>query len=143
VLTSASPQPTVPPWFAETVLSAGYLRQLDLLEALKQQVRLVRGRFGRYEVIGLVAVLVGEALSGERTLQAAYERLAAFATPFMAHFERRGLPQRATWSRFLSAVDPACLEAVRAVYFLMHRGLPSRVTTKRSVVSDRCPQSRR
>jgi hypothetical protein len=98
------------------VLIAGYLREHGLLEALKQQVRLVRGRFGCYEVIDFVAVLMGYALSGERTLQAYYDRLAAFALPFMALFERRDLPHRATLSRFLSAVDTSCLEALRALF---------------------------
>ncbi len=115
VQTSEQPQPSVPPWFAETVLIAGYLRAHGLLAALTQQVRLVRGRFGRYEAIDFVAVLVGYALSGERTLQAYYERLSAFATPFMALFERQALPHRATLSRFLAAVDGPCLEALRAL----------------------------
>jgi len=63
-----------------------------------------------------VAVLVGYALSGERTLQAYYDRLAAFATPFMALFERHELPHRATLSRFLAAVDRSCPEALRALF---------------------------
>ncbi len=66
VQTSASPHLSVPPWFAETVLIAGYLREQGILDALNQQVRLVRGRFGRYEVIDFLAVLVGYVLSGER-----------------------------------------------------------------------------
>lgn len=116
VQTSEQPQPSVPSWFAETILIAGYLRAHGLLAELNQQVHLVRGRFGRYEVIDFVAVLVGYALSGERTLQAYYDRLSAFATPFMALFERQELPHRATLSRFLAAVDGSCLEALRALF---------------------------
>jgi hypothetical protein len=75
----------------------------------------VRGRLGRYEVSDFLAVLVGYALSGERTVHAYYDRLTTFATPFMALFERRELPHRATLSRFLAAVDTSCLQAWRTL----------------------------
>src|SRR5215470_19788205 len=116
VQTSEAPQPAVPPWFAETILLAQYLRAHGLLEAMATQVRLVRGRFGRYEVIDFLALLFGYAISGERTLQAYFERLAPFAAPFMALFERGALPHRATLSRFLAAVDGPCVEALRALF---------------------------
>jgi len=47
-------------------------------------VRFARWRFGRYEVVDVLVVLFGYALSGERTLEAFYERLGPFAGPFMA-----------------------------------------------------------
>ena len=46
-----------------------------------------------YEVIDFLAVLFGYAISGERTLEAFYERLQPFAVPFMALFERDQLPR--------------------------------------------------
>jgi hypothetical protein len=116
VQTSESPQPAVPPWFAETILLAQYLRTHGLLDAMTRQVRLVRGRFGRYEVIDFLALLFGYAISGERTLQAYCERLAPFAAPYMALFERGALPHRATLSRFLAAVDGPCVEALRTLF---------------------------
>jgi hypothetical protein len=116
VQTSEQPQPSVPSWFAETMLVAQYLRSHGLLQAITRQVQLVRGRFGRYEVVDFLALLFGYAMSGERTLQAYFERLSPFAAPFMAVFEREALPHRATLSRFLSAVDGPCLEAVRALF---------------------------
>jgi hypothetical protein len=114
--TTAAPQPSVPPWFAEIVLIAGHLRNRGLLEALSTQVRMVRGRFGRYEVIDFLAVLFGYAVSGDRTLQTFFDRLHPFANPFMALFEREILPHRSTLSRFLAAVDDSCLQALRAVF---------------------------
>jgi hypothetical protein len=116
VQTSEPPQPAVPPWFAETILMAQYLRAHGLLKAMATEVRLVRGRFGQYEVLDFLVLLFGYAISGERTLQAYFERLAPFAAPFMALFERGTLPHRATLSRFLSAVDGPCLEALRALF---------------------------
>jgi hypothetical protein len=117
VQTSATPQPAVPPWFAETILLAQYLRAHGLLEAMTRQVRLVlvRGRFGQYEVLDFLALLFGYAISGERTLQAYFERLNPFAAPFMAVFERGALPHRATLSRFLAAVDGPGVDALRAL----------------------------
>jgi hypothetical protein len=47
--TTSAPQPSIPPWCAEIVLIAGYLRAHALLEAFGAQVRLVRARFGRYD----------------------------------------------------------------------------------------------
>jgi hypothetical protein len=114
--TTPAPQPSIPPWFADTVLIAGYLRGHGLLGALSNQVRLVRKRFGQYEVLDFVALLFGYAISGERTLQAFFDRFQPFAIPFMALFERGTLPHRSTLSRFLAAVDTSCLEALRSLF---------------------------
>jgi hypothetical protein len=59
-------------------------------------VRLVRGRFGSYEPIDFLGLLVGYAISGERTLANFFERIAPFETAFMALFGRRCLPHRAS-----------------------------------------------
>ena len=67
VHTSPVDSPSVPPWFAEVVIMAQHLATKGLLDAFAQQVRLVRGRFGRYEPIDFLALLVGYAISGERT----------------------------------------------------------------------------
>src|SRR5271166_2338192 len=109
------PQPSIPPWFAEVVLMASHLRGHGVLDVLNAQVRLVRGRFGRYEVVDFLALLFGYAISGERTLQAFFDRLQPFAEPFMALFEREIVPHRSTLSRFLAAVDTSCLQSLRAV----------------------------
>jgi len=114
--TTPTPQPSLPPWFAEIVLIAGHLRSHGLLDALSAQVRPVRGRFGRYEALDFLALLFGYAISGERTLQAFFDRLHPFAGPFMALFERGTLPHRSTLSRFLAAVDSSCLQALRTAF---------------------------
>jgi hypothetical protein len=62
-----------------------------------------------------VALLLGYALSGERTLHAFFDRLRPFADLFMALFERETMPHRASLSRFLGAVDTLCLEALRSL----------------------------
>lgn len=113
--TTPAPQPSLPPWFAEIVLIAGYLRSHGHLDVLSNQVHLVRKRFGHYEVMDFLALLFGYAISGERTLQAFFDRLQPFAEPFMALFARGALPHRSTLSRFLAAIDSSCLEALRAV----------------------------
>jgi hypothetical protein len=55
------------------------------------------------------------AISGEPTLEAFYERLQSFAVPFMALFERDRLPARSTLSRFLAALTPEPVEALRTL----------------------------
>ena len=109
-------RPSVPAWFAELVIVARHLAKKELLKAFAHQVRLLRGRFGRYEPIDFLALLIGYAISGERTLADFFERVAPFETAFMALFERANLPHRSSLSRFLADVDRPCLEAFRTLF---------------------------
>jgi len=68
------------------------------------------------QLIDFLAVLFGYAISGERTLEAFYERLAPFAEPFMALFNREQLPSRSALSRYLSSFPPVAVEALRALF---------------------------
>lgn len=86
-----------------------------MLAARAAQVHLVRRRFGHDEVIDFVAVLFGSAISGERTLEAFYERLQPFASMFLALFDRDRLPARSTLSRCLAALTPEPVEALRTL----------------------------
>jgi hypothetical protein len=108
--------PTIPSWFAEVVVLARHFTQQGYLAAISEQVRLARGRAGTFEVLDFVVILLGYAVSGERTLHAFFERLAPFALPFMALFGRNRLPVPSTLSRFLAAVDRPCLEALRQLF---------------------------
>jgi hypothetical protein len=114
--TTAEERLSVPAWFAEVVIVASHLTQKGLLEAFAQQIHLVRGRFGDYEPIDFLAVLIGYALSGERTLADFFERVAPFGTAFMALFGRSALPHRSSLSRFLADVDRPCLEVFRTLF---------------------------
>src|SRR5436190_16441876 len=114
----ASPHavPSVPNWFGEATLIARHLQRQKVLATIEEQVRFARRRFGRYEVLDFVAVLLGYAISGERTLEAFYERLAPWADTFMALFGRERLPARSTLSRFLAALSPEPVEALRTLF---------------------------
>src|SRR6266852_3281034 len=116
IQTSSESVPSTPSWFGEVTLLARYLRKHDVLTKLNERVRFARRRFGRYEVIDFLAVLFGYAISGERTLEAFYERLQPFAGPFMALFERNQLPAHSTLSRFLAALTEAPVEALRTLF---------------------------
>src|SRR5438270_3374508 len=116
VQTTSENRFSVPAWFAEVVIIAGYLEKKGQLEAFAHLVRLVRGRFGTYEPIDFLALLIGYAISGERTLADFFERVEPFEAAFMALFGRRCLPHRATLSRFLADVDRPCLEAFRTLF---------------------------
>ncbi len=116
VHTSPVDRPSVPPWFAEVVIMGQHLATNGLLEAFAHQVRLVRKRFGTYEPIDFLALLIGYAISGEQTLVDFFERVEPFETAFMALFGRSSLPHRSSLSRFLAAVDRPCLEAFRTLF---------------------------
>jgi hypothetical protein len=79
------------------------------------------------QLIDFLVVLFGYAISGERTLEAFYERLQPFAVPFMALFERDRLPARSTLSRFLAALTAEPIEALRTLFLddLLSRPLPT------------------
>jgi hypothetical protein len=116
IQTSPQSVPSVPSWFGEVTIVAHSLRHLGVLETIAEHVRFARCRFGHYELIDFVAVLIGYTLSGEPTLQTFYERLEPFASPFMALFGRNQLPHRSTLSRFLSALDQPAVEALRTLF---------------------------
>ncbi len=113
---SAHSAPSTPCWFGEVTLIAHFLTRQGVLAATEKQVRFARRRFGRYEVIDFLAVLVGYAISGERTLEAFYEQLLPWASAFMVLFGRERLPARSTLSRFLASLDQAAVEALRALF---------------------------
>ncbi len=116
IQTSAESVPSTPAWFGEVVLMVAHLRKQGTLSKISERVRFARRRFGHYEVIDFLAVLFGYAISGERTLEAFYERLQPFAVPFMALFRRDRLPARSTLSRFLAALTEEPVEALRTLF---------------------------
>jgi len=117
IQTFSATTPSPPPWFGEVALLIPYLRKQGVLDAIDSQVRFARRRFGHYEVIDFLAVLFGYAISGERTLEAFYERLHPWAYAFMALFGRDRLPARSTLSRFLAALTAEPVEALRRLFF--------------------------
>src|SRR2546421_4454349 len=108
--------PSTPCWFGEVVLLSQALRRSGTLTKMAERIHFARRRFGHYEVIDFLAVLFGYAVSGEKTLETFYERVHPFAQPFMALFGRERLPARSTLSRFLAALTPEAVEALRALF---------------------------
>ncbi|GAC1377489.1 MAG: hypothetical protein NVSMB44_46820 [Ktedonobacteraceae bacterium] len=116
IQTSSESVLSTPSWFGEIVVIAAHLRKQGILTKISEQVHFARRRFGRYDVIDFLAVLFGYAISGERTLEAFYERLQPFAVPFMALFDRDQLPSRSALSRFLAALSEAPVDALRTLF---------------------------
>jgi hypothetical protein len=121
IQTDATPIVSVPAWFGEVALIAHTLTRQGLLSQMSERVRFTRKRFGKFEVIDFLVMLMGYAISGEPTLQAYYERLQPFASEFMALLGRSKLPHRATLSRFLSVLDEPFVEALRSMF--LHNAL--------------------
>jgi hypothetical protein len=95
---------------------AHYLRHQGVLSGISERVRFARSRFGHYDLIDFAVVLLGYAISGERTLEAFYERLQPFANAFMALFKQDRLPHRSTLSRFLAALNQTAVESLRTLF---------------------------
>jgi len=104
-------RPSNPPWFAEVAIVAQVFLTSGVLKNIEEQVRFARARFGIYELVDFIAVLIGYAVSAEPSLQAFYERLQPFAEAFMALFGRKHLPHR-----YLAALDQPTVEALRALF---------------------------
>jgi hypothetical protein len=109
-------KPAMPSWMGEVAAFAHILTHKGILTAIQEQVQFARARFGIYDLIDFVAVLIGYILSGEPTLLAYNARLTPFAEPFMALFGRNHLPHRSTLSRFLAALDQPTVEALRTLF---------------------------
>ena len=108
--------PSTPSWMGEVAAVAQVLTHVGLLNAIQDHVQFARARFGAYDTIDFVVVLIGYALSGEPTLLAFYERLLPFSETFMALFGRSHLPSRSALSRFLAALDQTTVEALRTQF---------------------------
>src|SRR5438876_157306 len=109
-------RPSVPAWFGEVAMVAQVLNHSGVLKRIEEEVRFARARFGIYELIDFVAVLIGYAISNEATLQTFYERVLPFASAFMGLFGRENLPHRSTLSRYLAALDQPAVEALRVQF---------------------------
>ena len=110
----------------EVAAVAHILTQTGIISAIEEQVQFARARFGTYDTIDFVIVLLSYALSGEPTLKAFYERLAPFRDDVAALFHRHHLPSRSALSRFLAALDEEAVEALRAQFLsdLLERATP-------------------
>ncbi len=108
--------PSTPSWLGEAAIVAHVFAQFELLEAIAERVRFARARFGSYDLIDFVVVLLGYAVSGEQTLEDFYDRLKPFGEVFMGLFDRAGLPSRYALSRYLSALDKPAVEALRTLF---------------------------
>ena len=108
--------PSTPSWFGEVTLIAHVFTQRGLLSEIRERVRFARAKFGIYDTIDFVVVLLGYAISGERTLEEFYERLAPFGKAFMSLFGRVRLPSRSALSNYLAALDQGVVEALRTLF---------------------------
>ncbi len=110
----------------EVAAVAHILTQTGIISALQEHVRFARARFGTYDTIDFLIVLLCYALSGERTLAAFYDRLTPFSHEVAELFQRHRLPSRSALSRFLAALDEPTVEALRMQFLhdLFERAAP-------------------
>src|SRR5260370_16562664 len=94
IQTASQSMASAPSWFGEVAAFAQVLTHTGILKAIQEQVRFARARFGYYDLIDFVVVLIGYGLSGEPTLQAFYERLLPFSAPFLSPFSPNHFPPR-------------------------------------------------
>jgi hypothetical protein len=116
IQTTSASIPSTPSWFGEAVIRAPSLRHSGMLATMAARVHVSRRRFGHDEVIDVLAVLCGSAVSGERTLEEFDTHVRPCAQPFLALFGRDRLPGRSTRSRFFAALTGEPVEALRPLF---------------------------
>lgn len=116
VTTTEQSNRVIPAWLAEALLVGQYWNQSGLLERLQQQVRVSRGRMGRYEVCDFVLLLLAYAVSGVETLKLFFEQLESIKPVLMSVWKRAQSPVAATLSRFLADVDESVVEQLRSLF---------------------------
>jgi hypothetical protein len=67
---------------AEVTVIAHHLQHQGVLATIEERVCFARRRFGHYDLIDFVVVLLAYAASSERTLEEFYESIYPFAAPF-------------------------------------------------------------
>ena len=116
-LTTTEPaNPVTPPWLAEVLLLGEYWRRTGLLDRLRTDVKVNRGRMGQYEVCDFVLLLLAYAVSGVATLQCFFEQLESVKSVLMSVWQRQQCPVASTLSRFLSDITPTVLEQLRTLF---------------------------
>ncbi len=116
VTTTEQSNLAIPNWLAEALLVGQYWNQSGLLKQLQQQVRVSRGRMGRYEVCDFVLLLLAYAVSGLETLKLFFEQLESVKPVLMPVWKREQCPVAATLSRFLADVDEQAVEQLRSLF---------------------------
>jgi hypothetical protein len=106
----------VPEWLGEAVLLGQYWLESGLVGRLEEEVRVVRGRMGQYEVADFVLMLNSYAVSGERTLSEFYKSIAPVKEVLMGVWGRRRCPSASSLSRFLAAVEAKAVEGLREMF---------------------------
>ena len=106
----------IPEWFGEAVLCGKYWLDSGLVGYLEEEVRVERGRMGRYEVMDFVLLLMGYAISGERTIADFYRALSPVKDVLMSQWGRERCPSASSLSRFLGSVGASAVEALRSLF---------------------------
>ena len=114
--TDGQPNPATPRWLAEVLLLGEYWRRTGLLDRLRTEVKVNRGRMGQYEVCDFVLLLLSYAVSGRVTLQAFFEELRSVQAVVMSVWQRQQCPVASTLSRFLEAIDATSVEQLRTLF---------------------------
>lgn len=109
-------KPRVPQWFGEAVLLGKYWQESGLVEYLQEEVRVLRGRMGWYEVLDFVLLLNSYAISGEPTLKHFFQALEPVKEVLMSLWGRQRCPSASSLSRFLAAVDQGAVESLRELF---------------------------
>ncbi|QBD82623.1 hypothetical protein EPA93_44325 [Ktedonosporobacter rubrisoli] len=137
IQTSPVPVSAVPPCFGAATVIAHHLRHQGVLSTIEERVRFAQHRFDHYDVIDFPLVLLGYAVSSERTLDALSECFQPFAAPFTALFGRERLLHRSTLSRFLAALHQAAIEALHTMFLEDLRARPLEKEGKTGELWDR------
>ncbi len=86
------------PWLGEVAVTASHFRRQGMLTTINERVRFVASRFGHYDLIDFVIVLMGYVISGERTLETFFKNRRTFTLRVLTS-ERQANPAKGAETR--------------------------------------------
>ncbi|MEW6737792.1 MAG: hypothetical protein AB1489_41310 [Acidobacteriota bacterium] len=117
IIANEEEKPITPSWFAELTLITHIWVQSALLKELNKDVKVARGRMGRYEVIDFTLILLAYGVSHEKTLKILYKITGPFQLAMTALWDRDKMPTASALSRFLASLTAKPVEALRKLLF--------------------------
>lgn len=105
-----------PPWLPQVLLMARFWWQSGLVQRL-QTLSVHRGRAGRYHLTDFLLLLLAYAASSLRSFELFSLQLQPFAPLLMSVWQRASCPSPSALSRFLAALHPQELQAIRLFLF--------------------------
>jgi hypothetical protein len=92
IQTTSDSHVSIPSWCGDVVVITNSLHTYGVLSTINEQVRIARKRYRRCDVLDVLALFFGNAISGKRTREEFSRQLHSCAVSFIALYGRARCP---------------------------------------------------